>query len=111
MRGKEVEPNITLLEGEIAVNDYSDLNYEDAFDAMFEKVAREYPFTEDKGIDWDALYEEFAPQVESARSDAAFYRAMQAFSLAIPDGHVGISFDPEAFYDCCGGGFGMVLRY
>ncbi len=38
----------------------------EAFDAMFEKVRLEYPFTEDKNIDWDALYAEFAPRIEAA---------------------------------------------
>jgi len=107
---KEVEPFITLYEGDTAVNDYSLMDYEDAFDEMFEKVSREYPFTEDKGIDWDAIYKEFSPQINTSRNDAAFYEALHAFSLAIPDGHVGISFDADIFYNCCGGGFGLVVH-
>ncbi len=106
---KEARPNITLNEGSGAVNDYSQMSYIEAFDALFAKVSREYPFTEVKGVDWQALYEEFAPQVAAARTDTDFYVAVKAFGQRIPDGHVGISFDAQDFYDKAGGSFGMRL--
>jgi carboxyl-terminal processing protease len=107
---KEAQPQIDLIEGEIAVNDYSDMSYMDAFEAMFEKVSREYPFTEEKDIDWDALRQEFAPRVASADNSADYYRALRDFTYEIPDAHVGITFDPDVFYDEAGGSFGMVLK-
>lgn len=107
---KEAEVEITLLEGEVAVNDYSDLNYVDAFDALFEKASREYPFTEDKGIDWDSLYDEFSQSVAEARNDNDFYRAIRDFTYAVPDGHVGLSFNADVFFEERGGGLGMVLK-
>lgn len=106
---KEARPNITLNEGAGAVNDYSEMSYTEAFDALFAKVSKEYPFTEVKGVDWQALYDEFAPQVAGARSDTDFYVAVKAFGQQIPDGHVGISFDAQDFYDKAGGSFGMRL--
>lgn len=106
---KEPQPRIDLIEGEIALNDYSEMSYEDAFDALFEKATREYPFTEDKNIDWDALYEEFSGQVAGARSDDDFYRAIRDFTYAIPDAHVGVSFNANVFYEEMGGVFGMIL--
>jgi C-terminal processing protease CtpA/Prc len=110
---KETQPQIDLLEGEIAVNDYSDMGYEEAFEAMFEKVSREYPFTEDKDLDWDALYDEFAPRVAAARNDEDFYIAIRDFSWAIPDGHVGVGGESDAVFNVLiqeeGGGFGLVL--
>src|SRR5688572_27866012 len=40
---KEARPQITLYEGEdLAVNDYSAMSYEEAFNAFFEKASREY---------------------------------------------------------------------
>ncbi|NJN43365.1 MAG: hypothetical protein HC806_00560, partial [Anaerolineae bacterium] len=60
---KEARPEITLNEGASAVNDFSEMTFVDAFDALFEKASREYPFTAEKGVDWQALYDEFAPQV------------------------------------------------
>ena len=107
---KETQPQIDLIEGEIAVNDYSDMSYTDAFEAMFEKVSREYPFSEEKDIDWDFLRQEFVPQVASADNSADYYRALRDFTYEIPDAHVGITFDPDVFYDEAGGSFGMVLK-
>ena len=106
---KESRPEITLNEGEIAVNDYSDLNYTEAFKALFDKASREYPFTEDKHIQWQELYDKYAPQIENARNGDDFYRALRDFTLEIPDGHVGVSFNADVFYSENGGSFGMLL--
>lgn len=108
---KETHPEITLTEGEVAVNDYSELSYTEAFDALFEKASREYPFTELKGIDWDSLYETYAPQIAQASNPEEFYAALHDFTLAIPDGHVGVGpVNPDVFFPEFGGGFGLVLE-
>jgi|YNPNPStandDraft_1061719.scaffolds.fasta_scaffold33089_2 C-terminal processing protease CtpA/Prc len=106
---KEAQPRIDLFEGAGAVTDLSDMSYSEAFEALFEKASREYPFTVEKGIDWNALYQEFAPRVASARNSADFYRALRDFSWAIPDGHVGISPDANVFFEEQGGSFGLIL--
>jgi C-terminal processing protease CtpA/Prc len=106
---KEPRPELTLFEGSTAVNDFSDMSYAAAFEALFEKVSREYPFTVEKGIDWDALYAEIAPLMADARNDQDFYRAMRQFALQIPDAHVGLTFDAQVFFDDAGGSFGMRL--
>lgn len=107
---RERHPELTLTEGEVAVNDYSDMSYTEAFEALFEKASREYPFTDLKGIDWEALYERYAPRVEDATSTADFYRAIHDFTLAIPDGHVGLgSFNQDVFVPEYGGGAGLVV--
>jgi carboxyl-terminal processing protease len=107
---KEPKPQINLNEGVVAVNDYSDMSYEEAFDAMFEKASREYPFTEEKDIDWQALYDEFAPQAADARDNEDFYVVLRDFTWAIPDDHVGGVFDTDVFFQEQGGGFGLVLE-
>ena len=106
---KEARPEITLLEGVVAVNDYSAMDYEAAFNALFEKVSREYPFTQDKNVQWQALYDQFSPQVSSARTDDDFYIAIRDFGYAIPDGHIGVSFNADVFFEERGGGLGLVL--
>lgn len=106
---KEAQPVIELNEGVIALNDYSDLSYQEAFEAMFEKVSREYPFTAEKEIEWQALYDEYAPRVASARNPTDFYRAVRDFTYAIPDKHVGLTLNPEVFFAEQGGSFGLVL--
>ncbi len=109
---KEAQPSITLIEGEIAVNDFSELSYAEAFEALFEKVSTEYPFTPDKNIAWDSLYNEHAPNIAAANNDQDFYWALKDFTLAIPDAHIGISFNDligQLFFENHGGSFGMIL--
>lgn len=109
---KEAQPEITLLEGELAVNDFSALSYSDAFDALFEKVSKEYPFTTDKNIAWNALYDEYSARISSANNDEDFLEALKDFSYTIPDGHIGVSFNDlvgQYFFDNFGGSFGLIL--
>jgi len=106
---KQARLEVELKEGVSAVHDLSGLGYSEAFKAMFDQASLEYPFTEEKHIDWAALYQEFAPQVASATDDAGFYRALRDFTYAIPDGHVGGVFDNVVFNQEQGGGFGLVL--
>lgn len=106
---KESQPDITLNEGVVQVNDYSEMTYEGAFNAMFEKVAREYPFTELKSIVWEDIYEKHLPEFQKASSPEEFYNALRGFSYEIPDGHVNVSLNPDVFFEENGGSFGMVL--
>ena len=106
---KEAKPEIDLNEGDLAVTDLSKMSYSDAFEALFNKASKEYPFTQEKGIDWKALHDEFAPRVASAQSADDFYRALRDFTYAIPDAHVGLSFNADVFYQERGGSFGLVL--
>jgi len=106
---KQVRPEITLNEGVIAVNDYTEDDYASAFQKLYEKVAREYPFTAEKQVDWQALYNEFSPRIEDARNANDFYRALRDFTWSIPDAHVGLTFNAEVFYEEAGGSFGIRL--
>jgi len=106
---REPEPEIELLEGVGAVTDLSGEDYSAAFEALFEKASLEYPFTEDKSVDWEALHATYAPLFADAASFEDYYRALKAFTLAIPDGHIGVSFDPDVFFADLGGSLGMVL--
>jgi len=109
---KEAQPTIDLIEGATAVTDYADLSYEQAFENLFEKASTEYPFTEDKNIDWQSLYDRYAPQIAEAQDDTEFFWALKEFSLEIPDGHIGVSFNDlvaQIFYENYGGSFGMIL--
>ncbi len=105
---KTARPSIDLNEGVVAVNDYSNMNYQDAFEALFQKVSKEYPFTAEKGINWQALHDEFAPKVAAAKDAQSFYLAIRAFALSIPDEHVGPPADSRDFLSQYGGGFGLV---
>ncbi|MFL7792113.1 MAG: S41 family peptidase [Anaerolineae bacterium] len=108
---KEAQPKIDLLEGDSAIADYSDMDYEEAFDALLEQMSQEYAFTEEKGLDWDNLYDEFAPRAARARDEDDFYVVIRDFAREIPDGHISVSGGPmlRRFYAECSGGFGLVL--
>ncbi|HLU08908.1 MAG TPA: S41 family peptidase [Oceanobacillus sp.] len=111
------EPIIDLIEPELsALDDFSNLSYTEAFDAMLEKFRTEYPFTEYKGIDWDAMEAEFRPRFEEAEANSdvdAYLFAMRDFVWAIPDGHMatypgGLALDRE-FLTNTAGGLGMAI--
>jgi C-terminal processing protease CtpA/Prc len=108
---KEPQPKIDLYEGDFEVSDYSEMDYDEAFDALLTQMSEEYAFTEEKGIDWDALRAEFAPRAASADSKQEFYTVIRDLTWAIPDGHIGIGGGPtvSAFFAEQGGSFGLIL--
>jgi C-terminal processing protease CtpA/Prc len=85
-------PTIDLIEPDFAaLEDFSNLSYTDAFDAMIQKLRREYAFTTYKDIDWDALAAEFRPRIvdaEAQNNRIDFLRTLRDLAFAIPDGHV-----------------------
>ena len=110
-------PEIDLIEGVGAeADDFSNMSYTEAFDAMIDKFRREYAFTTYKNIDWDEMSEEFRPLFEEAEAnnDAAAYEfALRDFVWAIPDGHVGVPFTPALslrFQEETTGGIGIAIR-
>lgn len=108
--------NLDLFEPEInAPDDFSELSYTEAFDALIEKAKREYAFNELKGMDWDALAAEFRPRIEEAEANedaVAFQLAMDDFAKSIPDGHVGAPSDASQQYESerIAGGLGFAVR-
>ena len=116
---QEAQPQLTLYEPQdVAIKDYSKLTYVDAFEQMFKKVSTEWAFNNEptKTIDWQAVHDTIAPQVaaaQQAKDPLAFYRAIQAFAFAIPDGHTGVSGgDPnnQDFIAHTGSGYGFAIR-
>ncbi|MEZ4728921.1 MAG: S41 family peptidase [Caldilineaceae bacterium] len=107
-------PVIDLIEpAGSALDDFSDLSYSAAFDAMIEKMRKEYAFTEYKGIDWDAKVEEFRPRFVVAEEDRdvkAYLVALRDFAWSIPDGHISAPFIADDFSLATGGGFGIAVR-
>ncbi|NIS83132.1 MAG: hypothetical protein GTO14_23675 [Anaerolineales bacterium] len=91
------EPQIDLLEPEsIALTDFSELSYTEAFDAMLVKLRTEYAFTEHKGIDWEQLNQQFRTRFEEAEqrgNELQYSLALRDFLWSIPDGHVGMDLE------------------
>ena len=112
---KEIIVDITLFEGELTVNDYSEMGWSEAFSALHEKISREYPFTEMKNMDWDALYIQFAPKMKAAETEndeTEYFLALRDYAWSIPDGHVGMSYGEignELFNLDTEGGYGLAI--
>jgi C-terminal processing protease CtpA/Prc len=113
-RSREVV--IPLVEPEqIALDDFSNLSYSEAFEAMLEKMRTEYAFTELKVIDWDQLASEYRPLFEAADEvgDPEMYLfALRDFLWSIPDGHIGMdtSVFSSQFREEVSGGLGFAMR-
>ena len=107
-------PVIDLIEPEsTALVDYSELGYAEAFDALIEKLRKEYAFTEYKGLDWDEIHADLRPQFETAdeEQDPAIYRrALRDLTWAIPDGHVSGPQLIDDFLEETSGGLGIAVR-
>jgi len=86
---------IDLIEPqEAALVDYSGLSYTDAFDAMIDKLSKEYAFTEYKGIDWETIqrkYRTFFEEADATNNVQLYYDTLSEIVWSIPDGHVNVS--------------------
>lgn len=114
---RSANATVALIEQEQSLQpaDYTSLSFTEAFDALIDQMRREYSFTEYKGIDWDALYAEFAPRIAEAEANddaAAFQFAIRDFTWSIPDGHVGadLPLTNDEFFLKTDGGVGMTIR-
>ncbi len=111
---RPARPEMELYEPDtFALDDFSDLNYVEGFDAMLDKMSKEYAFTEYKGIDWEAIAAEMRPRFEEAEAnnDPQAYRlALRDFARMIPDGHVGGGFMSVGFRESIAGGLGIAIR-
>lgn len=110
------EQELELFEpASAAADDFGPLGYAAAFDAMVDKLSKEYAFTELKGLDWNALSVEYRPRFAAAESSldpVAYALALRDFLWEIPDGHVSMSLDPliPIFQQETDGGLGMAVR-
>lgn len=116
---KEPEPELSLYEPkDVAIKEFSDLGYVEAFEKMFEFVKLNYAFNgiEGKEPDWDALYADLKPRAEEAEKskDAkAYYEIIRDFTFAFKDGHVGMDGGDYAnadFSERTAGGYGFAVR-
>ena len=99
---------------EAAINDFSQLGYAEAFDAMVGLFRKEYAYSELYELDWDELYDTYSPRFAEADEDEdseAYALALRDFLWEIPDGHVSMPLDPliHLFREETDGGLGIAL--
>lgn len=95
-----------------ASNDFSDLSWTMAFEALHQTLSQEYAFTEWKGINWNQLHDNYGPQIAAAQSRQDFngyYLSLRAYLNEIPDGHVRVNNLKEIDDLLIGGGYGMAI--
>lgn len=109
---RDATVEVPIIPGDEGFFDYSQLSYTEAFDKLVADLELRYPFTELKGIDFEALKAKYRPQVEAAEAaqdPLAFNIAIVEFANEFPDGHVGASTPPEYIAEKIGGRLGMRL--
>ena len=116
---RNTESNLTIYEpADLAVKDYSADSYSEAFKKMFDIISKEYAFNDilGKTPDWTTLYQKIEPMVKEAEANSdpvAFYKALQEYTFAFKDGHVGVSggeAENQVFSEGTSSGYGMMLR-
>ncbi|MBC8171712.1 MAG: PDZ domain-containing protein, partial [Anaerolineae bacterium] len=108
---------IDLIEPESsALTDFSDLSFTEAFDAMIDKMRREYAFTEYKGINWDAIsakYRDRFVQADANDDERLYLDTLGEIIWGLPDGHINIGpFGAyrDEFFRRVGNGIGLSIR-
>ncbi|ACL17506.1 S41 family peptidase [Methanosphaerula palustris] len=93
----------------------TNMSWSEAFSAANSLMEERYAFSGLKAVDWDALYQTYAPAVAAAEKDqdkAAYFRALRGYIYAIPDGHVSLlpaEGDFGAKYADIGGDYGVAV--
>ncbi len=94
-------------------HDYSKMGWLEAFDELHSNLVVKYPFTEWKGIDWEALYAQTAPAIAAAEAEQdveAYYLALRRYAYAIPDGQVALAGEDFGLrQQAIGGGYGFAI--
>lgn len=93
-------------------SDFSRQGWTEAFTSLVDQLEVKYPFTDLKGIDFDALRKTYTPMVQRAEDDAdtdAYTLAIYQFSLEFMDGHVSSSVPYQWLSDNYLAGYGLTV--
>jgi C-terminal peptidase prc len=80
--------DVPIIESFGGLHDYSAMNYQDAWDTLFNRMRATYPFTDEKRLDWDLIYDEITPLVQQAGTDLDFHLGITRLGELIPDTHI-----------------------
>ncbi len=61
------------------------------FDILWKTLDERYPFFELKNLNWDSVYQVYAPQVTNQMQDTALFALMADMLFTLRDGHVNLS--------------------
>jgi C-terminal processing protease CtpA/Prc len=86
---RETHADLPIVESFGGLNDYSAMSYMDAWETLYQRTAATYPFTAEKKLDWEAIYQQITPAIQQASSDLEFHLAITRLGDLIPDTHIG----------------------
>ena len=100
---REESVSFPIIESAGQLYDYSRLSYTDAWEALYARLRLTYPFTAEKDLDWDQIYETITPLVAQAESDMDFHLIMTQLGSLIPDSHLSFTSTPVVSQYLLGG--------
>lgn len=84
---------------------FSEDRYENSkignFDALWHILDQRYCFFEEKGVDWDDVYNRYSQRIEESMSNEALFGVMDEMLAELQDGHVNLfsPFDQTRYWD------------
>lgn len=70
------------------------------FEQLWKTIDERYCFLEAKGIDWDAVYDEYRPQITATMTNEDLFDKLSAMLYVLKDGHVNLASSSRvSFYD------------
>lgn len=73
-------------------------NAEAVFEELWKNFDEMYAPFEERGVDWDALYAEFRPQLNANSTDEDLYRVVTQMITKLDDGHVSLTVPNKKVY-------------
>lgn len=70
------------------------------FEQLWKIIDERYCFLEEKGVDWNAVYDEYRPRIKSGMTSKDLFDQLSEMLYLLRDGHVNlVSSDRVSFYD------------
>ncbi len=60
------------------------------FEALWETIDTKYCFIEEKGVDWQAIYTQYRPKVDSVKTERELFSLLSSMLDSLKDGHVNL---------------------
>lgn len=76
-------------------------SYAGNFERLWGAMKAAYPYFDEKGVDWAAVREHYAPLVAQVKSDEEYYALVDEILRGLQDGHTRLSVNAPAGEWCC----------
>jgi carboxyl-terminal processing protease len=66
------------------------------FDRLWKAIDKNYPYFEQKQVDWDEVYHRYRPQIEQAGTEEVYFNLISSMLAELHDSHTGLASSPLA---------------